>query len=188
MRIISGSAGGIRLQVPEAVTRPTSDRVREAIFSMLGERVVGANVLDLFAGSGALGLECLSRGAERVEFIERDRKACAVIKANLAKARLDGQGRVIAREAGAFLKNATGAYDLVFADPPYRKRDGDTDFASALLEDENFRRAISPGGMVVLETVKGHVKTMPALGWELLDLRSYGDTEISFFRPADAVD
>lgn len=183
MRIISGSAGGIRLQVPGAVARPTSDRVREAVFSILGARVDGAVVLDLFAGSGALGLESLSRGAQRADFVERDRKACRVIEANLAKARLADRARVVGREAAAFLKGATAVYDLVFADPPYLKRDGDVDYAAGLLADENLRRVISPDGMVILETAKGHGKTVPAAGWELLDSRSYGDTEVSFFLP-----
>ena len=88
MRIISGSAGGIRLQVPKVVARPTSDRVREALFSILGEAVQDAVVLDLFAGSGALGLEALSRGARRAVFVERDRGANKVIEANLDKAKL----------------------------------------------------------------------------------------------------
>jgi 16S rRNA (guanine966-N2)-methyltransferase len=183
MRIISGTAGGIRLQVPGAVTRPTSDRVREALFSILGARVDGARVLDLFAGSGALGLEALSRGARRADFVDQDRKACRVIEANLAKARLADQARVVSRESVAFLKRAAVGYDLVFADPPYTKREGDADFAAGLMADTNLRRVISPDGMVVLETAKGHVKTVPADGWELLDSRNYGDTEVSFFRP-----
>ena len=188
MRIISGTAGGIRLQVPAGVTRPTSDRVREAIFSILGDRVGRAIVLDLFAGSGALGMECLSRGAQRAEFVERDRKACRVIEANLAKARLEAQSRVFPRDVGSYLKRAPAGYDLVFADPPYTKSAADTDFAAALMADENLRRVIAPDGMVVLETVKGHVKTVPAPGWELLDLRCYGDTADSFFLSAEAVD
>jgi 16S rRNA (guanine966-N2)-methyltransferase len=189
MRIIAGSAGGIRLQVPGAVARPTSDRVREALFSILGVRVVGAVVLDLFAGSGALGLEALSRGAHRVDFVERDRKACGVIEGNLAKARLADPARVVAREAAVFLKAAAAdRYDLVFADPPYLKREGEVDLAAELMGDANLRRVISPDGMVVLETAKGHGKTMPAEGWELSDTRSYGDTEVSFFSPGAAVE
>ena len=183
MRIIAGTAGGIRLQVPGAVARPTSDRVREALFSILGVRVESARILDLFAGSGALGLEALSRGARRADFVEQDRKACRVIEANLGKARLADQARVVNREAVAFLRRATVGYDLVFADPPYTKRDGDVDFAAGLMADTNLLRVISPDGMVVLETAKGHVKTVPADGWELLDSRIYGDTEVSFFRP-----
>lgn len=187
MRIISGSAGGIRLQVPKAVARPTSDRVREALFSILSDVVSGASILDLFAGSGALGLEALSRGAERVQFVERDRGACKVIEANLEKAKLTGVGRVLQREAQAFLSNArAGTFDLIFADPPYVKRDGDVDHAADLMADENLLRVISPGGMVVLETAKGRGKTVPAAGWELFDSRLYGGTELSFFRLASA--
>jgi 16S rRNA (guanine966-N2)-methyltransferase len=161
--------------------------VREAIFSILGERVDQAVVLDLFAGSGALGMECLSRGAQRAEFVEKDRRACGVIEANLAKARLDARARVVARDAAVYLKRASPAFDLVFADPPYTKRNGDTDFAGSIMADENLRRVIAADGMVVLETLKGHVNTMPAHGWELLETRRYGETEVSFFLPAGAV-
>ena len=183
MRVIAGTAGGICLQVPANVTRPTADRVREAIFSILSERVAGAVVLDLFAGSGALGLEALSRGATRADLVERDRKACEVIRGNLEKARLAGQARVIGRDAASFLKRATGCYDLIFADPPYSKRSGDADHASAIMGGSRLRQLISRNGMVVLETARGHGKTVPAEGWELIDSRSYGDTEVSFFLP-----
>ena len=184
MRIIAGTAGGIRLQVPGAVARPTSDRVREALFSILGSVVDGARVLDLFSGSGALGLESLSRGASNCVFVEKDRRACGVIEANLSKARLGDQGRVVARDAATFLGSAPPAScDLIFADPPYKKNDGDVDHAAALLANPDLVKVISPGGLVVLETARGHGKTVPADAWKLFDSRSYGDTEISFFRP-----
>src|SRR6187551_1612882 len=103
MRIITGSAGGIPIAVPKTVLRPTSDRVREAVFSILGARVEGAAVLDLFAGSGSYGLECLSRGARRVVFVESDRSSVAVISQNLAKARLTG-GTVAGAPVESWLK------------------------------------------------------------------------------------
>ena len=90
MRIISGLAGGIPIKVPDAVARPTTDKVRQALFSMLGELVADARVLDLFAGSGALGLEALSRGAKSVLFIDESRHACTAIRDNLTKTRLQG--------------------------------------------------------------------------------------------------
>ena len=83
MRIISGTAGGIPLEVPKTVTRPTQDRVRQAVFSMIGELVIDANVLDLFAGTGAFGLECLSRGAKSVVMVDENRNACEVIRRNM---------------------------------------------------------------------------------------------------------
>ncbi|RYD36029.1 MAG: 16S rRNA (guanine(966)-N(2))-methyltransferase RsmD, partial [Verrucomicrobiaceae bacterium] len=107
MRIISGSAGGIPIQVPKTLLRPTADRVREAVFSMLGEEVEGAAVLDLFAGSGSYGLECLSRGARSCVFVESDRSAGPVIAANLKKAGLSG-GTVAGAPVESWLKGRAG--------------------------------------------------------------------------------
>ena len=151
MRIIAGRAGGITIKAPPADTRPTSDRVREALFSMLGELVPGARVLDLFAGSGALGLEALSRGAREVCFVERHAAACAVIENNVRRAKLDG-ARVMQSEVAAALRRLaeSGAqFDLIFADPPYAKQPGDTDFVTLLLEDENLPRVLAPGGWLL---------------------------------------
>src|SRR5919108_5919547 len=122
MRVIAGTYGGRTLKTPPgAGTRPTSDRVREALFSILGDRTHGARVLDLFAGSGALGLEALSRGAEHVTFVDDNRAAIGAIKANLAALNADAQVRQT--DALRFLNAARigGAqYDLIFLDPPYR--------------------------------------------------------------------
>src|SRR5690606_13224230 len=103
MRIIAGKAGRLAIKVPSAVARPTTDFVRQAIFSILAERVVDARVLDLFAGSGALGLEALSRGARSCVFVDEHRQAATVIAENLKRARLEG-GRVVRSEAATFLK------------------------------------------------------------------------------------
>src|SRR3954447_1010930 len=122
MRVIAGIYGGRRLQAPPGTdTRPTSDRVREALFSILGDRVQDARVLDLFAGSGALGLEALSRGAETVTFVDDNRAAIAAIKGNLAA--LKANADVRQTDALRFLGGASesGAqYDLILLDPPYR--------------------------------------------------------------------
>src|SRR3954451_25050254 len=122
MRVIAGSAGGIRLDVPKKRVRPTMDRVKAAIFSSLGEDVIGARVLDLFAGSGALGIEALSRGAGSALFIDEDRQSVAAIEKNLAKTQL--AGRVRQQDVFGFLKNARATaekFQIVFADPPYDK-------------------------------------------------------------------
>src|SRR5438034_2378111 len=121
MRVIAGSAGGIRLAVPKSGVRPTMDRVKAAIFSSLGDTIIGARILDLFAGSGALGIEALSRGASSVVFIEADRQSAAIIKDNLAKAKL--KGRVRQQDVFDFLRHASSIemFDIVFADPPYEK-------------------------------------------------------------------
>ena len=104
MRIIAGSAGGIPLKTPGVLTRPTADRVRESLFASLGTLLSGAKVLDLYAGSGSLGIEALSRGAVSALFVEQERKACEVIQANLDKARLEG-GRVRSVPVAKFLRS-----------------------------------------------------------------------------------
>src|SRR5438067_13540904 len=104
MRVIAGSAGGIGLEVPKRGVRPTMDRVKAAIFSSLGDAVIGARVLDLFAGTGALGIEALSRGAEAALFVEEDRQSIAVIEVNLAKIKLSG--RVRQQDVFEFLKRS----------------------------------------------------------------------------------
>src|SRR5438132_12358157 len=121
MRVIAGSAGGIRLAVPERGVRPTMDRVKAAIFSSLGDAVVEARVLDLFAGSGALGIEALSRGASSVVFVEQDRQSAEISERNLAKTKL--KGRVRQRAAFDLLRHATRSelFAIVFVAPPYEK-------------------------------------------------------------------
>jgi 16S rRNA (guanine966-N2)-methyltransferase len=118
MRVIAGELGGRRLQTARGVaTRPTAERVREALFSMLGE-LDGAVVLDLFAGSGALGIEALSRGAARATFVERSPQALAALRANVAALALTERSRILGGDALAALRG-NDKYDLVFLDPPY---------------------------------------------------------------------
>ncbi|MDG2124071.1 MAG: 16S rRNA (guanine(966)-N(2))-methyltransferase RsmD, partial [Verrucomicrobiales bacterium] len=133
MRVIAGESGGVPLKVPKTVTRPTADRVREAVFSILAERVVGARVLDVFAGSGALGIEALSRGAESAVFVEQNRGACEVLRGNLEKTGLVGWAGVVCGDALKCVGKLGREFDLVFADPPYVKKPGDRDFGKALL-------------------------------------------------------
>jgi 16S rRNA (guanine(966)-N(2))-methyltransferase RsmD len=118
VRIVAGSRKGHTIHAPKGVdTRPTGDRVREAAFNLIGP-VDGASVLDLFAGSGAMALEALSRGAERAVFVESDRAACRAIEQNLEKLRLTG-ARVVCDDVLRFLATERGRYDLVLVDPPY---------------------------------------------------------------------
>ncbi len=122
IRIVGGSAGGRLLATPKGTTtRPTSDRAREALFSAVeaARSLAGARVLDLYAGSGALGLEALSRGAAAVVLVEADRKVCAVLRANVAALGMPGAQVVTARVAEALAQAAAEAFDLLFADPPY---------------------------------------------------------------------
>lgn len=180
MRIISGTAGGIHLKVPPLVARPTADRVREALFSMLGELVDGARVLDLFAGSGALGLECLSRGSESATFVEQHAPAAALIQENLTRTKLKG-GKVMRADAFAALRRfqeLQQKFDLVFADPPYTKKPGDTDFSGQLLASEALRHLLEPGGLLVLETMVTKRDSGVIPNWEVVRDRAYGSTRI----------
>ena len=175
MRIVAGSRKGHRIDAPKGVvTRPTSDRVREAVFSILGT-VEDAQVLDLFAGSGAMGLEALSRGAAGCSFVESNRQAARVIQANLEKLRLTG-AVVIALDATAALREERDRgrrFDLVLADPPYEEWEQHerslAELVPAVLADD---------GLVVVETA-GHVE--PSLPLDLVTVRRYGSARITVF-------
>src|SRR3989442_3403003 len=151
MRVIAGRAGGVRLTSPKSGLRPTMDRVKAAIFSSLGERIIGARVLDLFAGTGALGIEALSRGASSARFVDHDREAVAAIERNLAKTKFDG--RVLKRDVFDFLRRpvSTQRFDLIFADPPYERTRDDRSFTDLLLKSEELVHLIEPSGTFVVE-------------------------------------
>ncbi len=172
MRIIAGEHRGTRIFAPSGVdTRPTSDRVREAAFNLIGP-VEGASVLDLFAGSGAMGLEALSRGAATVVFVESDRAACRTIERNLAKLRATG-ATVLCRDAFQVLAAGAHAYDLVLYDPPYGFVDHDR-LAPYLV------RALAPGGLLVYET---GARAEPAIeGLTTRTSRTYGSARLTLFQ------
>jgi 16S rRNA (guanine966-N2)-methyltransferase len=180
MRIIAGSAGGLRLDVPKNRVRPTMDRVKAAIFSSLGEAVIGARVLDLFAGSGALGLEALSRGAAWACFVERDRAAAATIEHNLAKTKLSG--RVLQRDVFDFLRRpfTTEQFDIIFADPPYEKRENDEAFTALLLGNQKLAALLAPPGTFILE--KPPSEKIPQTAWRIVRRKAYGATEVVFLQ------
>jgi 16S rRNA (guanine966-N2)-methyltransferase len=178
MRVIAGRAGGVRLDSPKSGVRPTMDRVKAAIFSSLGEMVIGAHVLDLFAGTGALGIEALSRGAASALFVEEDRLSHAAIERNLAKARLIG--RVRQQDVFAFLKNAgSEKFRIVFADPPYEKMKSGERFTEKLLANEDLSNLLEPDGIFVLE--KRPSEKIPEMKrWKLIRQKKYGATEVLF--------
>src|SRR3954468_19516859 len=147
MRVIAGTAGGLQLEVPKTDVRPTMDRVKAAIFSSLGEQIIGAPVLDLFAGTGGLGIEALSRGAASALFVEENGAAVATIERNLQRTKL--QGRVRRQEEFAFLDSAsiTDPFRVIFADPPYEKTKSGGEFTRLLLESTRLAGMLEPSGI-----------------------------------------
>ena len=188
MRVISGSAGGVPLFVPKTDLRPTMDQVRAAVFSALGERVIGARVLDLFAGTGALGIEALSRGAASVTFVEGDRRAVETIRRNLEKTRLAGPSATVhGAEVFTALTRGLGfsrPFDLVFADPPYAaKTTRADDLGARLLVDATLPTLLAPDGLLVLEKAPG--RSLPEeMSWGVVRQRRYGGTEVVFLELA----
>jgi 16S rRNA (guanine966-N2)-methyltransferase len=179
MRVIAGSAGGIRLAVPKRGVRPTMDRVKAAIFSSLGDAVIGARVLDLFSGSGALGIEALSRGASSVVFVEEDPQSVDIIEGNLAKTKL--AGRVRQQDAFDFLRHSSTAetFQIIFADPPYEKTKHGERYTEKLLTNEALPRLLESSGVFVLE--KRPNETLPKMKfWRMIRQRTYGATDVLF--------
>jgi 16S rRNA (guanine966-N2)-methyltransferase len=175
MRIIAGSAGGIPLRLPKHDIRPTMEKIRGAIFSSLGDRVIGAKVLDLFAGSGAFGLEALSRGAANATFVDNHRDAIAAIQSNFEKTKL--RGAIIRLDVFGFLKSNREQFDLIFADPPYAKSPSDPDSAGQLLSSPLTPAALASEGLLILERVAGSTPINPAI-WSVIRAKRYGATEV----------
>jgi 16S rRNA (guanine966-N2)-methyltransferase len=179
MRIIAGNLGGRRLKSIDAPgLRPTTDRVRESIFNILAARIdfEGIAVLDLFAGTGALGIEALSRGAARCEFVEQNRRTASLIGENLDALGLAAQSRVVVRDALACLRSADVQFDLVFADPPYAATIFDQ-----LVHDLFSLGRITDQGLLVLE----HSSFMRGRSTDVAELvaeKSFGDTGVSIYR------
>ncbi|GAA4156987.1 16S rRNA (guanine(966)-N(2))-methyltransferase RsmD [Gryllotalpicola daejeonensis] len=185
-RIIAGAAGRVTLAVPKAGTRPTSDRVREALFSALEARdaLDGARVLDLYAGSGALGLEAASRGAASVVLVEKNAAAARVAKTNaglVSKAMRTDAGAVgvVASSVASFLASATGPFDLVFSDPPYEVTDADV--AADL---EALVPLLAPDALVVVERSSRSPEPAWPAALTPAKPKKYGETTIWFAQRA----
>jgi 16S rRNA (guanine966-N2)-methyltransferase len=186
MRIIGGRHGGLALAGlgagdPARHLRPTSDRVRESLFNLLAHGgygdpppPLGARVLDLFAGTGALGLEALSRGARHATFVERGAKALALLRRNVGLMQAEDATRIVARDATRLGSHAGDPHDLVFLDPPYGEGLGERAIASALAG-----AWVAPGALVVWEE---SADPRPPPGLTRLDSRRYGETVIAIFR------
>jgi 16S rRNA (guanine966-N2)-methyltransferase len=188
MRLTGGSDRGRRLKAPRGLgTRPTAAKIREAIFNILGPPPDGA-VLDLFAGTGALGLEALSRGARRVVFVERDRHALAVLRQNIKDLGAEGRSQVLPTDVRtgirrlAAAQGAPGAavpesrFSWVFLDPPYATE------ASDVIGELSEKDLLAGCSVVILEHDRRHRPPASIGGLFLTDRREYGDTELSFFR------
>ena len=179
MRVIAGSAGGTNLDVPKRGVRPTMDRVKAAIFSSLGEMVIGARVLDLFAGSGGLGIEALSRGASSAVFVDSDRRSIEVIERNLTRAGV--KGTVYCRDAFDFLRTSRpkNLFEIIFADPPYDRTSAGTRYSDLLLENESLPNLLAANAIFVLEK-RPEEELLISPSWQLIREKKYGATEVLF--------
>ncbi len=172
MRVIAGKYRGKILSAFRGYDiRPTSDRVKESLFQILSARLPGARILDLFAGSGALGIEALSRGADEAVFNDSSRESLAVLKKNLLSVK--EEQKVLMLDFRACLKAVTGEFDLIFADPPYKENY--TQEILSLTAEEGLLRE---GGLVIVESER---EETAHAGWEIADVRNYGRTKIYMF-------
>jgi 16S rRNA (guanine966-N2)-methyltransferase len=182
LRVVSGTVGGLRLKTPKGVEiRPTQDRIKQVIFSSLVDWVENASVLDLYAGTGALGIEALSHGAKQALFVEKEEKCAKAIEQNLELCKFTSLARVRKMDVETFLKSpATESFDLVFADPPYQKIYG-------TLDDSHFLEWIRPwvkeSGLFVWEHYSGQKLSQPQ-GWTIVRDRDYGETGLTFLKRA----
>jgi 16S rRNA (guanine966-N2)-methyltransferase len=183
VRVIAGLAKGHKLIAPDGdTTRPPLDAQKEALFSMLGDRVVGARVLDLFAGSGSFGIEALSRGADSAVFVDGSEDAVAAAKVNLAHTKLTDKARVTRENVLTFLQRegVLGAvYDLIFLDPPFRIDVNDLAAVFEVLSDGNL---VDDEGVVVLR-LQTKIAAPERPGFEEVKNRAYGDSRLLFYKP-----
>lgn len=180
-RIIAGVAGSIPLKGPAKATRPTTDRVKESLFAKLESRDVldGARVLDLYAGTGALGLEAASRGAREVHLVEKDKAAADVIKANISAIKKPLEATQIIslhqQDSRSFLRQGNLIFDLVFIDPPY-----EMDSSQVLVDLELVIRLLTKDSLVVLERATKNLHVLLPEGLVELETKKYGDTSLIF--------
>ena len=178
MRVITGSARGVTLKTPEGMqTRPTTDRVKEAMFSIIQFEIPGADVLDLFGGTGQLGIEALSRGAKSATFVDAGEPACRLIRENLKRARMEGQGRVIRSDYLEYLSRSKEQFDIILLDPPY---------AEVFLENALKRITeidiLRSGGIIVAERPLGKELPWEFEGYQRSKDYKYGKTLLTIYR------
>lgn len=180
MRVISGEARGIKLETIEGLeTRPTTDRVKEAVFSMIQNQIYDARCLDLFSGSGALGIELLSRGARKTIFVESNPRALSAIESNLAKTRLKDRAEILRMDVYEGLKKLTGeTFDIIMCDPPYLKGHV-TKTLEAVLQNQLLR----PGGILIVEhDAYDDEINHPPNEFQSLKSKKYGKIGVTIFR------
>ena len=178
MRVIAGKAKGIVLKTPEGMqTRPTADRVKEALFSILQFDLPGTKILDLFGGTGQLGIEAISRGAKSAVFVDAGDAACKLIKENLRRAKMEGEGRVIRADYLQFLAQCQGKFDIIFLDPPY---------AEVFLENSIKKISeidiLQSGGIIVTERPVEKALDVQIEGFSRSKDYKYGRTLLTLYR------
>lgn len=181
MRIIAGKAKGMRLKSPKGLaTRPTADRVKEALFSILHGKIINAHILDLFAGTGALGLEALSRGASSAVFVEKHFAPWQALQFNIEKSGMKSQTEILRSDAMGFLRSwDKKGFDIIFLDPPYQG-----DLANRVLEILTQRELLKPHGIIAWEKDAKDSCQVPKIppGFKLINEKQYGDTLLLFLK------
>ena len=180
MRVITGTARGIQLKTPDGmVTRPTTDRVKEAMFSIIHFEIPGAAVLDLFGGTGQLGIEALIRGAKSAVFVDAGEPACRLIRENLKRTKLDGQGRVIRSDYLDYLSRTKEQFDIILLDPPYAEV-----FLESAIKKITEIDILRTGGIIVSERPLGKELPWEFPGYERSKDYKYGKTLLTIYRKA----
>ena len=178
MREITGKARGVTLMTPDGMqTRPTTDRVKEALFSIIQFEIQGANVLDLFGGTGQLGIEALSRGAKRAVFVDFQANACRLIRENLKRARLDGDAQVVQSDYLAYLDRCKEKFQIVFLDPPYAEV-----FLETALKRITEIDILQSGGIIIAERPLGKELPWEFDGYSRSRDYKYGNTLLAVYR------
>ena len=178
MRVVSGKARGTNLYTLAGEnTRPTLDRVKEALFNIIQNRIQGANVLDIFAGSGALGIEAISRGAKKATFCDKSYDAIQIIKKNIAKTHFESQSTIIQKEYKKSLEMLKDEFDIIFLDPPYREN-----LAIDAVEEILKRNLLSEDGIIIIETddEERELRNLEKININVYDLRKYGRVKLIF--------
>ncbi len=180
MRVITGSARGVRLKTPDGLkTRPTSDRVKEALFSAIQFEVQGARFLDLFAGTGQMGIEALSRGAQSAVFVDEWKNACNLVRDNLQLTKLSDRARIVNQDYLSYLKNCRETFDIVFLDPPYAEI-----FLENALNKISEIDILSDRGIIICERPAEKQLDLEISGLQRCKDYKYGKTWITIFRKA----